>query len=43
MKFNQYPNKMIFFKTLNVTKIVLCNNETLEDYLLKNKYPLIKK
>ena len=43
MKINQYDNKMEFFKTLNVKKIILSNNETLEDYLRKNDFKLIEK
>lgn len=42
MKLTQYKDNMIFFKNLSCEKIILHNNETLEDYLLK-KYELVKK
>lgn len=42
MKLNQYKEKMILFKTLDVKQIVLSNDETLEDYLKKQNIYLIK-
>lgn len=43
MKLSQYDEKMIFFETLNVPKIILSNNKTLEDYLKENNFKLISK
>lgn len=42
-KINQYYEKLPFFNKLNVKKIILSDNETLEDYLKKNNYNLINK
>lgn len=42
-KLAQYPQKVGYFNTLNVEKILLHNNETLEEYLLKNNYELTAK
>ena len=41
-KINQYGEKIKNFEELNVEKIVLTDNETLENYLIKNKYKLVK-
>lgn len=43
MKMIQYFKKKIYFRKLNAKKIILNHNETLEDYLLKNNYKLIRK
>lgn len=43
MKLEQYDFKMPFFERLNVDKIILKDNETLEDYLVRNNYKLVLK
>lgn len=40
MKLNQYNDRIKLYNTLNVQKIILNNNETLEDWLIKNNYIL---
>ncbi len=42
MKLKQYNERMLFFNKLNVPKTILKDNETLEDYLIRNGYPLSK-
>lgn len=42
-KLRQYEDKMVLFKKLNVPKIILKNNQTIEDWLIENNYNLIKK
>jgi len=42
-KLNQYYEKIPFFNKLCIKKIILSNNETLEDYLINNNFNLIKK
>lgn len=42
-KIKEYDEKMKFFNKLNVEKIVLDGNDTLENYLLRKGYNLIKK
>ncbi len=42
-KLKQYDDKMLFYSTLDVKKIVLENNKTMEDWLIENHYDLIKK
>lgn len=37
-KFNEYEEKMKFFNTLSVVKIILTENETLEDYFIKKGF-----
>lgn len=43
MKLNQYKDRMTTYRDLAVPRIVLSNNERLEDYLLKNNFKLILK
>ncbi len=40
MKLNQYENRVKFYNTLSMQKIILNNNETIEDWLIKNNYLL---
>lgn len=40
MKINQYDERLKVYYSLDVDKIILFGNETLEDYLLKNNYSL---
>lgn len=42
MKLKQYNERMLFFNKLIVPKTILKDNETLEDYLIRNGYPLSK-
>lgn len=42
-KTNQYYEKISFYESISVDKIVLKNNETLEDYFIKNGFNLIKR
>lgn len=42
-KLKQYEEKLLFFQTLTVKKIILVKNETLEDYLKNNKIKLVSK
>lgn len=41
-KIKQYYQNIEFFESLNVKKIVLKEDETLEDYLVKNNFKLVK-
>lgn len=41
-KIKQYYQNINTFESLNVKKIILKGNETLEDYLVKNNFQLIK-
>ena len=41
MKIKQYDEKMDMFKNLNVPKVILKNNKTLEEYLIEKEYKLI--
>lgn len=43
MKIKQYEKRTIFFNNLDNEQIILVNNETLEDYLIRNNYELIEK
>lgn len=43
MKLKQYDDRLKLYTSLNVKKVVLENNKTLEDWLLDNNYELIKK
>lgn len=43
MKVKQYDDRLKLYTSLNVKKVVLENNKTLEDWLLDNNYELIKK
>lgn len=43
MKLKQYDDRLKLYNSLNVKKVVLENNKTLEDWLLDNNYNLIKK
>ena len=38
MKLSQYNNRIKLYDKLNLEKIILDNNETIEDWLLKNNY-----
>lgn len=40
MKLKQYDEKIKLFKNLKIEKIILTNNETIEDYLKKNNFEL---
>lgn len=42
-KIKEYDEKMKFFKELNVKKIILEGDDTLEKYLLRNEHKLIEK
>lgn len=42
-KIKEYDEKMKFFNKLNIKKIVLEGNDTLEKYLIRNGYRLIEK
>lgn len=42
-KIEQYDEKMEYFKNLDVPKIILANNDTIETYLIKQNYNLVKK
>lgn len=41
-KLEQYDDKMRLFKSLNVEKIILTNNQTIEDYLETKRVKLLK-
>lgn len=41
-KLAQYDDKMKYFKSLNIPKIILTDNNTIEDYLKNKKFKLVK-
>lgn len=43
MKINEYYEKVKYFNTLPIKKIILKEKETLEDYLIKNNINLKEK
>lgn len=40
MKLNQYDNRIKLYSKLELERIILKGNETIEDWLLKNNYIL---